>query len=95
MKHLDKVKHLAVFSGGYFLVLATLDNFVFGNLAYAILLANLVLAITAFVTEDAQRKQPGRVKDGWDAFADMLASVVGLGAYLVAQPFIHTVLGKL
>lgn len=93
MKHLDKVKHLAVFTGGYFLVLAAIDYTL--DLPAAILLANVILVVTAFTTEDAQRKQPGRVKDGWDAYADMVASVTGLSLYLLLEPYISQWLGKL
>lgn len=86
MKHLDKIKHLACFTGGFLLVLVVSAKLFPGVSELArVAVATLIQAIAAWVTEDAQRHQPGRVKDGWDAFADMVAIPFGLAAYLGLQ----------
>ena len=84
MKHLDKLKHLAVFGVAHYAFLACL---VWTRLPVllAIAIATLVIAVAAFVTEDRQKQQEGRVKDGWDAFANM----VGASLSLLVFAFTH------
>lgn len=84
MKHLDKLKHLAVFGLAHYACLVWLVWMAVPTLL-AIGLATLALAIAAFVTEDRQKKQEGRVKDGWDAFANM----VGASLSLLVFAFTH------
>lgn len=86
MKHLDKIKHLAVFTGGFAIVLvASAKLFPDVSEIGRVAIATAIQALAAFLTEDAQRHQEGRVKDGWDAFADMVAIPFGLAAYMLLQ----------
>lgn len=88
MKHLDKLKHLGCFSAGFLLMLVLLRSF-FPDISEMgrIAAAATFQAAAAWITEDRQRHQPGRVKDGWDAFADMVGIPVGLFAYMALQHF--------
>lgn len=85
MKHADKLKHLAVFTAGYEVTLVAAIHGFGLSFGWASVAAAFFLAAAAFVTEDRQKQQEGRVKDGWDAYADMLAVIPGNALYLVVS----------
>ena len=79
MKHQDKLKHLAVFGVLHYAILAALIYLRVPELL-AIAVATFLVAAAAFLTEDYQKKI-GRVKDGWDAFANMVGVSFSLFAF--------------
>lgn len=88
MKHIDKLKHFSVFLGGFLVASACLEK-AFGLTGVpSFILVSFGISVLAFVTEDLQRGQPGRVKDGWDAYADMLSIPFGMLIYHFGFPLV-------
>lgn len=89
MKHVDKLKHFGVFlvaGFGSMWLLAALWGL---DISYPWRHAAVTVAgiAAAFITEDRQRHQSGRVKDGWDAFADLTGVSLGVICYNVLIGF--------
>lgn len=90
MKHIDKLKHLGCFTGATVVALLLLGQVLPSVLPeLRIGIVSFGVAVAAFLTEDAQRHQEGRVKDGWDAFADMVAVPLGIFGYLAVRHFLQ------
>lgn len=71
----DKVKHILV--GAVSPLLFTFFAFLFNiNILLGVFIGILIGGFVGIVKEDWDRKHPPHVKDGWDATATLLGSVV-------------------